>query len=102
MEALFSSISLVLFLVAMLTLVLVVREALPLLDSEDQIVLRKYWKTTRGFGTWRRCDRVIKRAWSEHTRSFPKSRKRLLFAAFLIAAAVSVMFYPLWLFVGGK
>lgn len=102
MEVLFYSISLALFLSAFLTFVLPVREALPLLDSEDQIVLRNYWKTTEGFGTWRKRDRAIRRAWSEHARSFPESRKRLLFSGFLIAAAVSVTFCPLWLFVSGK
>jgi hypothetical protein len=30
------------------------------------------------------------------------SRKRLLFAAFLIAAAISVIGYPLWLALGGR
>lgn len=97
----FYSISLTLFLSACLTFVLLVLEALPLLDSEDQIALRNYWKPTEGFGAWRKRDRAIKHAWNEHTKRLPKSRKRALFAALLIAAAVSVMFYPLWL-VGGK
>jgi hypothetical protein len=103
MEVFFYSLSLALFSLAILTFVVVVREALPLLDSEDQTSLRSYWKSsTEGFDTWRKRGRAIKHAWSEHIRSFPSSRKRLLFAAFLIAAAVSVMFYPLWLAVGQR
>ena len=102
METLFYSISLALFVLAILTFVLVIRDAFPLLDSEDQTSLRKYWTGEAGFGTWRKRDRAIKRAWNEHARSFPKSRKRLLFAAFLIAAAISLIGYPLWLALGGR
>jgi len=91
-----------LFLLAIGTMVMVVREALPFLDSEDQTTLRDYWKSTGGFGTWRKRDSAIKHAWSKHAESFPKSHKRLLFAAFLIVAALSVMFYPLWLAVGPR
>jgi hypothetical protein len=97
METLFYSISLALFVLAILTFVLVIRDAFPSLDSEDQTLLRNYWVGTVGFGTWRKRDRAIKRAWSEHAKRFPTSRKRLLFAAFLIAAAISLMGYPLWL-----
>jgi hypothetical protein len=101
-DALFYSISLALFVLAILTFVLVIREAFPLLDSEDKTSLRNYSVGTVGFDTWRKRDRAIKRAWNEHARSFPKSRKRLLFTAFLIAAAISVIGYPLWLALGGR
>ena len=96
METLFCSISLALFVLGVLTFVLVIRETFPLLDSEDQTSLRSYWTGAKGFNTWRKRDRAIKRAWNEHARRFPNSRKRLLFAAFLIAAAISLMGYPLW------
>lgn len=102
MEALFDSISIALFVLAILTFVLVIRDAFPLLDSEDQTSLRNYWTGKSGFDTWRKRDGAIKRAWNEHARSFPKSRKRVLFAAFLIAAAISVIGYPLWLSLGGR
>jgi hypothetical protein len=102
METLFYSISLALFVLAILTFVLVIRDAFPLLDSEDQTSLRNYWTGEAGFDTWRKRDRAIKRAWNEHARNFPKSRKRLLFVAFLIAAAISVIGYPLWLGLGGR
>jgi hypothetical protein len=100
METLFYSISLALFVLAILTFVLVIRDAFPLLDLEDQTSLRNYWTGEAGFDTWRKRDRPIKRAWNEHARSF-QSRKHLLFAAFLIAAAISVIGYPLWLALGG-
>ena len=102
MESFFNSIILVLFALAILTFLLVVRDAFPLLDSEDQTSLRNYWTGAFNFDTWRRRDHAIMRAWNEHARSFPKSRKRLLFAAFLIAAAISVIGYPLWLALGGR
>ena len=86
----------VLFVLAVLTFVLIVRDVLPLLDSGDRTAIRSYWDVTVGFVTWRRRDRATKHAWNEHARRFPKSRKRLLFAALLIAAAVSLMVYPLW------
>jgi hypothetical protein len=95
-ENLFYSISLALFVLAILTFVLVIRETFPLLNSEDQISIRSYSTGPEGFNAWRKRDRAIKRAWNEHARRFLSSRKRLLFAAFLIAAAVSLMGYPLW------
>jgi hypothetical protein len=94
--------SLALFVPAILTFVLVIREAFPFLDSEDKTLLRNYWAGIEGFGAWRKRDRAIKRAWNEHARSFPKSHKRLLFATLLIAAAISVIAYPLWLALGGR
>ena len=32
----------------------------------------------------------------EHNRLFPESRKRLLFAAFVIKASASILVYPIW------
>ncbi|MGC2266403.1 MAG: hypothetical protein WA608_06410, partial [Candidatus Acidiferrales bacterium] len=80
-----------------LTFVLVVREAFPFVDAEHQTLLRNYSVGAGGFYTWRKRDRAIKRAWNEHARRFPKSCKRPLFATFLIATAISVIGYPLWL-----
>lgn len=102
MEIFFYSISLALFVLAILTFLLVVRDAFPLLDSEDQTSLRNYWTGASDFDTWRKRDRAIKHAWNEHIRNFPKSRKRQLFAAFLIAAAISVLSYPLWYALGSR
>lgn len=102
METLFNSISIALFVLAILTFFLVIRDAFPFLDSEDQTLLRNYWTGKARFDAWRKQDRAVKRAWKEHARSFPKSRKRLLFAALLIAAAISVIGYPLWLALGGR
>ena len=102
METFFYSISLALFALAILTFLLVVRDAFPLLDSEDQTSLRNYWTEASDFDSWRKRDRAIKRSWNEHIRNFPKSRKRRLFAAFLIAAAISVLSYPLWCAFGSR
>ena len=96
METFVGSISLALFVLAILTFVLVIRDALPFLDPEDQTSLRNSWTRAQGFETFRKRDGAIKRAWNEHARRFPKSRKRLVFSALLIAAAISVMGYPLW------
>jgi hypothetical protein len=100
METLFYAMPATLFSLAILTFVLVIRDVFSLLDSEEQTLLRNYWKGTGGFRIWRKRDRAIKHAWKEHARSFPRSRKRVLFAAFLIAFALSLMGYPLWLMLG--
>jgi hypothetical protein len=102
MATLFYATSLTLFSLAILTFVFVIRDVLPLLDSKEQALLRNYWTGTVGISTWRKRDRAIKHAWSEHARSFPKSRKRVLFASFLIAFALSLMGYPLWLTLGAR
>jgi hypothetical protein len=102
MGTLFYAISLTLFFLALLTFVLVIRDVFPLLDSEEQIALRNYWTGTVGLSMWRKRDRAIKHAWNEHARSFPKSRKRILFASLLIAFALSLMGYPLWLMLGAR
>ena len=102
METFFYAISLTLFFLAILTFVLVIRDVFPLLDSEEQIALRNYWTGTVGLSTWRKRERAIKHAWNEHARSFPKSRKRVLFASLLIAFALSLMGYPLWRTLGRR
>jgi len=102
METFFASISITLLVLAILTFVLVIRESLPLLDSEDHDSLRNYWVGGWEFNMWRKRDRALQRAWNEHNRQFPVSRKRLLFSAFLIAAATSLMGYPIWLTLGGR
>jgi hypothetical protein len=102
MEAFFGLISVVLFALAISSFVLIVRESSPFLVSDDQRALRDYWKPTGGFTAWSERDRAVRHAWSEHTRRFPKSRKRLFFAVLLIVAAGSVMFYPLWLAVSQR
>ena len=98
MEDLFGGASLCLFLLAIGTLVMIVREARPNLKPEDRDSLRQWTQT--GFST--AVNRTLRNAWSQHALSFPDSRKRMLFAVLLIAAALSVMFYPLWLAVGPR
>jgi hypothetical protein len=98
METLFNSISLALFVLAILSFGLVVRATFPFLTSENQNLVRTYWSWlgSQGFRALRRRDGAIRHAWSEHVQRFPNSRKRLFFAAFIVAAILSVMGYPLW------
>ena len=88
--------SLVLFFLAVLSFILLIRDVFPFLDSEDQTLLSGFWIGTERFTVWRKRDRAIEHAWDEHVRRFPNSRKRLLFAVLLVALALSVMGYPLW------
>ena len=93
METLFASLSATLLVAAILTMVSIVRDVFPSLDEEDRASYRG-WVNSSGSAV----DRAIGRTWKAHVRLFPESRKRLLFAGFLIAASLSVMAYPLWLF----
>ena len=102
MEVLFAAISITFLFLTVLTFVWIVRDVFLLLNSEDQASLRSYGAGGGGFGTWRKRDRAIKQAWTEHSRSFPRSRKRVLFAFLLIASLLSVMGYPLWLTFGAR
>lgn len=93
----FSSVTLVLFVAAFLTMVTIVREIFEGLSEQEQALFRgwpNFWSM--------RLDRVLRKAWNEHTRLFPKSRKRILFACLFLAAALSVMGYPLWLVLGSR
>ena len=81
-----------LFGLAIVTMVLIVREALPLLSPEDQSTFVFY-----GAGRGRRgSGQAIFDAWNEHTRSFPQSRKRLMVISFVVASIVAFLAYPLW------
>jgi hypothetical protein len=94
MESVFNAVSLVLFAAAAVTFIAMVREVLPHLAAEDRTPLQG-----AGGSSIRRLrvrDRALARAWKVHVDLFPKSRKRQLFAVLLIAAALSVFGYPLW------
>ncbi|SRR5712664_1458331 len=92
MQGLFNSISLSLFLLALATLILIFRDAFPLLNLDDQTTFRQWMRRKSGLRT-----RAINDIWKQHGRLFPKSHKRVLFVTFLIAAVVSVVGYQLWL-----
>ena len=97
MVSVFSAVSILFFSVAILTMVMIVRDVLPILSPQDQNTLRNYWTAqVAGFRAWWNRGSAIGRAWSEHVRSFPKSRKRILFASFLIAGFISMFAYALW------
>jgi len=93
----FLAVSLVLFVAAFATFVAIVREVFPYLPDEDRIRLRNVG--TGSYLRWTESskqNRAIRNAWEVHGTRFPNSRKRVLFAALLIVASLSVMAYPLW------
>jgi hypothetical protein len=92
METLFNSIGLSLFLLALVTIALIFRDAFPLLNPDDQTTFR-HWIGRKV----RLQSRAIDNVWKQHARSFPESRKRVLFVSFLVASAVLVVGYQLWL-----
>lgn len=102
METLLLAMSVTLFLLANLTMVLLVRDVFAFLGPEDQSSLRNYWTVSGWISVWRKRDRAIRNAWNEHVKQFPKSRKRILFGVLLCAAILSMMSYPLWLAFGSQ
>src|SRR5271157_337452 len=62
---------------AILTMVRIVRDVLPYLEEQDQTCLRG-WFGSLGLNNRFSC--ALNRAWSEHTKRFPRSRKRIAFA----------------------
>jgi len=89
-EGVFTATSLVLFGSAFLIFAKIVYEAYPYLDNKSCNLLKS-------LGGWNFGGDAIQEAWTQHVSHFPHSRKRAVFAAFLIAAALSVMGYPVWL-----
>src|SRR6267378_3684637 len=82
METLLNSIGLFLFLLALVTMVLIFRDAFPLLSSDDQTSFR-HWIGRK----FRLQSRAIDSVWNAHVRFYPRSRKRTLFVSCLIASA---------------
>jgi hypothetical protein len=92
MESVFVLVSLGLFAATILTAITIVRDILPRLGKQEQEYFRGWlhnWGTVR-FG------RAFRKAWDEHVQVFPKSRKRLLFGAFLLGMFLSMMAPGLW------
>ena len=89
-----------LFLGAVLTMVLIVREVFPFMNERDQVAIRTWLSS--GFDRRARMGSVVERAWPEHNRLFPQSRKRVLFAGLVIAASVSILVYPIWFAFGRR
>lgn len=81
-----------LFGLAIVTMVLIIREALPLLSPGDQetFVIYLAARGRRGSG------QAIIDAWNEHARSFPQSKKRLMVISFAVAGILTFLSYPLW------
>jgi len=98
MEMIFNAVSLALFAGAIATFVAIVRQVFGHLDDVDQATLRAWFR----FSSVTSINRAIGNAWKQHVQSFPKSRKRILFATLLVAACLSVMGYPFWLAMGRR
>lgn len=80
-----------LFGLAVLTMVLIVRQVFPLLSPEDQSAFAVY-RLSRGR---QGSGRAILDAWNEHIRSFPQSKKRLMVISFVAAGIITFLAYPL-------
>jgi hypothetical protein len=93
-------ITLPLFLAAVLAMVLIVREVFPFMNERDQEAIRTWLSS--GFDRRARMGSVVERAWPEHDRLFPQSRKRLLVAGFVITASASILVYPIWFAFGRR
>jgi hypothetical protein len=85
--------SLCLAFAAFVTMAAIFRDVLPALSIDEQTYVRD-WQNV--WGTLR-FDRTIRKAWDEHARLFPQSRKRILLILLLLASALSVITYPLWI-----
>jgi hypothetical protein len=85
-----------LFIATIVMIFWIGHEVWPFLNEDDRIRIQE-WFRSGGHG---RINAAIRRAWSEHYRAFPRSRKRALFACLLIATSLSVFAYPLWLVLG--
>jgi hypothetical protein len=94
METFLNGVQVALIAGALATMICIVRQAFPNLNAEDQEALRRFWTMDM---PGRRRDRALDNAWNVHVQNYPRSRKRILFAAFWIAALLSVMAHPLWL-----
>lgn len=94
MERVFNAVSLALFATAIAMFIAIVREVWARLPTAE----RASFQDPGGISPskLRARDRALGRAWKVHAELFPNSRKRLLFAALLIAAAASVVAYPLF------
>jgi hypothetical protein len=97
MESVFAAASFGLLTAAVVTYVLIVRDVMPHLAPEQRYALRQHFYNSSS-RELRAGDKAIGTAWQLHTTKFPNSRKRKAFSGLLIAAALSVFGYPLWLY----
>ena len=93
--SIFAAIPVLLLVAAGATFLAILRDVKPHLEAEHRYALRRQFDNTT-FRQLRAGDKAIGRAWRIQTSLFPTSRKRAMFAAFVIAAALSVLTYPLW------
>jgi hypothetical protein len=91
-------VSLALFVAAFATFIAIVHETFPYLPEEERTRIRS---VGTGLYLWPpeswKQGRAMQHAWAVHGTQFPNSCKRILFAALLIAASLSLMADPLWI-----
>ena len=73
-------------------MLLLVREVLPLLSPEDQIIFVVYWGSPRTAGFGPSNHQCLERAHS----GIPAKQKRLMVILFFVAGIVVFLSYPLW------
>ena len=78
----------------MITFILIIHQVWPRLPVQDRTLLHG---VATGTGPFRLRGRALDTAWKLHSGLFPESRKRQLFGALFIAAALSLFCYPLYL-----
>jgi hypothetical protein len=89
MEDIFIAVSFALLAAAVATMVRIVHDVFPHLSEQHRECFRWRADWNHSFGGY--ISRAIQSAWNEHTKMFPNSRKRALFAIFLVATALSVI-----------
>jgi len=99
MEVVFISVPIALGVAAFATMASIVRDIFPSLSEQERESLRD-WLRKGGYFRIKpslRFSRALKKAWNEHIRLYPSSRKRLLFACLFVAVFLSIMAEPVWL-----
>jgi hypothetical protein len=77
---------------AIVTMVFLVREVLPLLSPEDQTTFVIYGARRGRQGS----GQAIMNAWNGHVQAFPHSKKCVMVISFFFAAILAWLSYPVW------
>ena len=96
MESVFLAVPIALGAAAVATFITIVRDVSQHLSAEDRNALKHHFDNST-LRQLRARDKAIAEAWKTHVKLFPQSRKRVLFGALAISAALSVVCYPLLL-----
>jgi len=100
-ENVFIAVTVTLAAAAVGSFIWIVRDVLPYLSAEHRNALKHHSENST-IQQLRAGDKAIGKAWQTQVAVFPQSRKRLLFAALVVLAALSVMTYPLRMAFGSR